>query len=264
MKLPQRNTWETGYNKSMTIFDLTGLTPLQREITESAIRRTRFNYMKLQPKLRETKGKDLIPVEWLDLSGYATRLKVQREAGQHAHIHENGDTGHPIEARQRVLGLAWYSGKVSIDISLESQPELAQEVFLSEAAHMVDFFFMTDAQRKAIYDAFHAEGTPEHGHGWLDTGEYRDWVGEAFMGGFIVAFTDIKPTIPFSHPASPEVGRKIRDILQPPLTADFGGVTRSIVFHKMQSHRKSDWPVKYASRKAAEDAGRRPCKVCKP
>lgn len=246
------------------IFDLSALTPRQREITQEAINRCTFDWSLLEPKLLAEKGKSKIPVEWVDLSRYAAQLAEQKAQGKHAHIHERGDTGHPIEARSRVLGLAWYSGKVSIEQSLESEPQLAMEVFLAEGAHMVDFFYMTDEQRGEVFDAYHADDLPEHGHDWFDKGTYWEWVGESFMSGFMVAYSDLPISLDnFTHKTTTEVANKIRQILTPELEANFGYLNRSKSFHKADHWRKR-WDVAVASREEAASTGRMPCKVCKP
>jgi hypothetical protein len=118
-----------------------------------------------------------------------------------------------------VLGLAWYEGKVSIEKSLVNEPELAMEVFMSEGAHMVDFFYMSPEQRQAIFDLYHGGDTNPHDHGWFEeTGnnDYWSWVGESFMAGFCFAYTDIVPTMDsFTHPSTPAIGQEIRKILTP-------------------------------------------------
>lgn len=190
----------------------------------------------------------------------------------HVHIEYNGDKAHGIEYRHKVLGLAWYSGKVSLDITLINDPELAQEVFLSEGAHMVDFFWMTPTQRQDIFNAFHGSTTnpPDHNHSWFDVGPYNTWVGEAFMGGFIKAFSNIQVSIPFVHEPTPYVAARIRDILKSEPTAPtaptndayFSTAAYSWFFHR--NHAYLPRRVIYDNRDAAVNTGKRPCPFCKP
>lgn len=254
------------------IYDLSSLTPRQREIIEQVLARTKFDWKRLVPKLQAEKNKSQIPVEWTDLSRYMAQAS-RKKAGHHHHLHIAGDTAHPIEFRNKVLGLAWYSGKISLDISLESDPLLAQEVFLAEGAHMVDFFYMTDEERKAIFDAYHDGNTDDHGHDWFDKGTYWDWAGESFMGGFTLAYSDLLPSMgTFTHPSTPQVAQKIRTILDrtPPEPEKpqapekpYGATNKSKVFH-WANHLQKRWQVTFASASDAKATGRRACKQCKP
>ena len=220
-------------------------------------------------------GDATVPVEWDDLSRYNTI----NDAEGHKHVHINGDIGHVLEARERVLGLAWYSGKVTLEQELVHRPTLAMEVFLSEGAHMVDFENiggMTDEQRRRIWNAVHP---PEqhipagadvvdgvdlgHGHGWFDVGSYRSWVGEAWMGLFTRAFSDIPVTIPFDHPATDEAVADVRRIFLPATEPEpYFGIAGSSVYH--DRHRGVRRDVEFATEADAVAAGRRPCGVCRP
>lgn len=313
------------------VWNLVG-TPSQNAIVQDALNRCDFPFQWLEPELRSEVGKTQIPVEWADLSRYgqANAVEVPRAAGGHGdhdhghdereltHFHvedpETGDKAHGIGFRSRVLGLAWYSGKVSLENTLESDPELAKEVFLAEGAHMVDFFYMTEDHRRKVWNAVHddaadlPEGTPVgngtdlgHGHGWFDVGGYYSWVGEAFMGLFIKAFSDLPVTINFDHPATPEAAAETRvaflgtetpeppaedpvvepeqpgtpvppeDPIEPAPTppedgggaeAPFYGLEGSKVFH--DSHKRVAREVEWGTFEEAINAGRTPCKVCKP
>jgi hypothetical protein len=232
-------------------------TDSQRAIVQAALARCTYPFRSLVPGLQAQKSKTTIPVEWADLSRYAAIVAESKASGGHAHVHEYGDTGHPIEARERVLGLAWYSGRISLDLTLEQEPELAGEVLLSEGAHMIDFFAMSDTQRDLIYAAFHGGEMTEHGHGWWDEGTYREWVGEALMGGVVRAYSDYPVTIPFVHPPTDEAVAGIRRAMTP-----YYGLTSSAVVH--DQHRgipAQEWFTSVADFTAQ---GRRPCRVCKP
>lgn len=241
------------------MFDLSNLAPEERLITEQAIARTSFHWNLLKPKLQAEKNKASIPVEWVDLSRYAQSLSESKSKGGHNHIHENDDVGHPIEFRNRVLGLAWYSGKISVEKSLVSEPVLAQEVFLSEVAHMVDFFYMSEEQRKQIFLSYHGGDASEHGHDWFDKGTYWEWIGESFMNGFVKAYSDVPVAMDnFTHKTTDEVAAQIRDILKAP----FGALRKSKVFHR-RNHWAHVWDVEFADKNQAQEE-RRACKVCKP
>lgn len=299
------------------IFNLVG-TATQNGIILDALQRTNFPWEKLESKLLATKNKTKIPVEWADLSAYgaqASKAEAPREVvsdedhdhehdddheheegetveGEISHFHvedEDGNTAHGIAYRERTLGLAWYSGKVSIDISLESNPTLAKEVFLSEGAHMVDFFFMTDKQRTEIFNAFHGNtaAPAPHGHGWFDVGGYNTWVGEAFMGGFVKAYSPFPVTIPFVHPPTDYTSKRIREILTPepvqepaptPLpspapertpptpspkpTDQYVSTQYTPFFHR--NHAGYRGSVIYATRDEAVAARKIPCFTCRP
>jgi hypothetical protein len=252
------------------VFQLLG-TAQQNAIIQDTLDRCTFPFVKLQPGLMASAGRDYIPVDWQDLSRYAAALEAQKAKNGHGHIHEEGDTADPVEFRERVLGLAWYSGRVTLEATLVSDPVLAAEVFLSEGAHMVDFFFMTDEHRRAIFNAFHGSeaDAPEHGHGWFDVGGYRSWAGEAFMGAFVKAYSDFPVTIPFDHPPTDYAVQRIRQILTPELfpvpekpSNDVYGTRRGKVFH--DSHKGVPVEVEWPTAEAAVADGRRPCKTCKP
>lgn len=167
-----------------------------------------------------------IPVRWEDLSRFRPEPEGVVEL---RHGHDHGEEFDTLEARHQVLGLAWYSGEVWVDLTLAGRPMLAYEVFLSEAAHMFDFFGMTDDERIAVWNAVHdpmfhlepgTEVTPDGGvfhqahseHGWFDRGQYFDFVGEAFMGLFVRAFAPSVPvTIEFpEHPATERAATLVR------------------------------------------------------
>lgn len=254
--------------------------PQARLIIEQAITACRFDWSLLLPGLQKgtewsEPGKTMIPVEVADLSRFAqARASADvhdhdhnDSALTHLHVEQDGDRAHGIATRERVLGLAWYSGKVSVDQSLVSDPLLMQEVFLAEGAHMVDFFYISPEQREAIFRAYHGGDTTAHDHGWFEeTGnqDYWSWVGESFMGGFIQAYSDIEPTLDaFVHKSTDEIGRQIRDILTPtPAQARFFGVQHSKVFHDRE-HGLANI-LEFHSYDEAVAAGRRPCSVCRP
>jgi hypothetical protein len=254
------------------LFDIQG-TPNQQRLVSEGLAKCDFPFERMRSKLWQDVRRNAIPILWEDLSQWGAQ-SAQAQAHpstDHHHDHERNPSpdstdADPLEVRGRVLGLAWYSGKVSLDLSLESDPPLCDEVNISEIAHMVNFFD-PNFPEQAIFDIFHGGSTPEHGHAWFDKGSYWDFVGESFMGGFIYAYAPTVPvTIEFNHPATPEVGRKIRELLTPelvvPETFNFFGVTNSKVFH--DSHERIKKDLLWRTYHDAEEAGRRPCKTCKP
>lgn len=281
----------------MTVFDYQG-TERQREIARTAMEvRCDFPWHILVPGLQAKTGRTRIPLDWQDLSRYAGTAEQHQGARGHKTadpvVEENGDHAILIEHRHRVLGLAWYSGRVTLEQTLVNEPELAGEVLLSEGAHMHDFFGMTMPQRVAVWNAVHPNNPPlpddfqivdgvdlGHGHGWFDVGGYYSWVGEAYMGLFVKAFSDYPVTIPFHHPVTPDAVRKVRELVFPPPAPEpepevpevpavtYCGFPKSKVFHQ-----DSCWVVRlspggcsspFPNREAAIAARRRPCRICKP
>lgn len=266
------------------IFQLAGTTR-QQAIVRTAIDRCSFPWGWLRAGLHADTGREKIPVDWQDLTRYrqASIQAGAQAARGHGDAHDitdplTNEKAHVL-ARERVLGLAWYSGKVTLDVSLERDPELAGEVFLSEGAHMIDFFWMADKHRVAVWNALHPEHQqldPDrpvadgedlgHGHSWFDVGGYASWVGEAFMGAFVAAFSDYKVTMLFpDHPVTPRAAQAIKAALIPsqPAPDPFVGAKRSSVYHHPRC-----WIVPAIL--APIDLGvvppedRRPCRLCKP
>ncbi len=242
------------------VFELHG-TPPQVSLVEAALDRFSFPWRILLPGLARRVGRQRIPIEWMDCQVYAAQAAAaeggeSHEDGgvtvhdhavlpndqplEHPHITVGGDTAHPItriiEGRRRILGLAFYSGRIGLDFSLQDNAELTAEVLGSEGAHMIDFFVMhyqPDLYR-AVFNALHPgtdqdapgpvpeEGAVHHGHGWFDAGSYYSWGGEAFMGPVVSTYSDIPVTIEFVHPPTEEA----RDVLRnawPPVTVGTPG-----------------------------------------
>lgn len=268
-------------------FDCTGLSPAQLDIIRRADEACDFPWPLLRPGLRATTGgRDTIPVAFRDLTTWSARME-----GSASHHHDHGhshsaagpEDAHLLEHRARALGLAYYSGKIELEVTLS--PALAIEVFLAEAAHMIDFFYMTPRQRESIFDVFHGADddphgpdTDAHGHGWFEeTGnnDYWSWVGEAFMGGFIAAFAPgIANTLSgFTHVLDASQAQAVRRVLiggdapAPDVEVDITGPgyfasKRGRTFH--DEHR-GIWPDRsFPTKEAAVADGLRPCGVCKP
>jgi hypothetical protein len=214
----------------VTILDPRGTTN-QNSIVVTGWARCDFPDPLLLPGLRAKANRSSIPVSWRNLNTQVAVLQRERsEVGSHAHEGE-------IDGRRMTLGLFWYSGEIELDLSLESQPLKAAEVLIAEGAHAQDRFHMTPEMRRAIWEQWHpGEQTTQHDteHGW--SVPFAEWTGEmdqpgvpevgyydtgieAWMSAFLLAYTDIEPTLddPFAHRTTPDIARRIREIVTPDL-----------------------------------------------
>jgi hypothetical protein len=191
------------------VFDLRG-TEAQRALTQAALDRCDFPWVRLLPQLLSEAGRDRLVIEWADLATQPRQL-----ARQHGAPPERIRPGATM--RERVLGEAWTDGLTRIDISVQPDPELAHEVILSEVAgHQVDFFLLTEDHRRAITEAYHPTGPDEHV--WFDKGAYETWIGEALMAGGTRAYSDVTVSLTqFVHATTDDVARRIRRIITPDL-----------------------------------------------
>jgi len=238
----------------------------QQNVSKAILNRCTFPLDALIPGLQAATGRQTIPVQWSDLSHYGASM-----ANSEGHQHEGDAEAHPVERRERVLGLAWTNGRIELDLSLEGNLELAGEVLLSELAHMVDFFLMSPEQRVAFWNLFHykdsvAQLAPGadiqdgkdlgHGHGWFDVGGYYSWAGEALMGVIVKAYSSFPLTIAFDHSIDTAVAEGARKILTP-----YFGSAKGRTFH--DSHvavkRQRHWTTRELALRE-----RVPCKTCKP
>lgn len=165
----------------MSIFKITG-SPSQVATIQRAIARCSFPFDKLAFMLQQATGKNQIDVSFQRLGS-------------------------------GVGGMASEAGWIQISTALGDAE--AQEVFLMESAHAVDFFYTTNQQRKAIYDAFHPAG-PDN-HSWFEPSTYWNQVGEAFMYAFVWAFSDLRPASSFAHKPTEAIAATVRQV--------YGGVT---------------------------------------
>ncbi len=273
----------------MTVWEYRG-TPSQVAIARQTFDACSFPWEKMRDGIVAACGGAfcLVVVEWADLSRYA----AARGAQSATHDHDHGV--HPVERRGRVLGLAYYPqparqfpGKVVLDNSLEAEPALAAEVALSEGAHMVDFHALTNAHRIAIWNALHPgaeQDIPDgvqvvdgadlgHGHSWFDVGGYYEWLGEAWMGLFVRAFSPYPVTINFSHPPTDEAIAAVQALFLPPavppvVLPTVRGKSRGKVYHRADAHplwfRLPGATVEWATPAAARAEGRRACRLCDP
>lgn len=207
-------------------FDMRGIRSLAyRKILQEALNACDYPFNRIR---RSTKRR--IPVTVTDLSRYTDAL------GQKTHAHVHGAKGHGhltagmVGRRRAPLGLYWLptpdnpAGAIEISNAIMNDPDLAQEVFLAEAAHAVDYGLpLSDEQRKKIFGFYHGGDESAHGdHGWFEESggqDYWSWVGESFMGGFMMAFADSLPRPlqarqQWKHPTTKEIAQKIRALLK--------------------------------------------------
>lgn len=248
-------------------FDLSQLTRPQRLIIDGAIARCDFPFELCLPALHDRWGRRSIVVTWEPLEPYLGGVGHEHDESVHA-------TAHPVQARGRVAGLAWTDGRIMLAPWLESESALAVEVWLAEAAHQVDFFFISQDQRRALFALFHhGDPTPHDDHGWFEEAgnqNYWDWVGESWMAAFTLAYSDVVPDwMDFSHRVTAEARDTIRSILGVPMPpappsgpAPYFGATRSKLFH--DQHRRVTRDLEWATRELAIASGRRPCGTCRP
>lgn len=148
----------------MSIFNVRGTTA-QQSIIDKAVAATRFDPNLMLPGLKRATGKDQIDVYFRNLGS-------------------------------SIGGTASTAGVVEINTSLSDLA--AQQVFVMEGyAHCTDFFYLTDVQRKAIFDLWHPVG-PD-GHSWFEPSSYWNQVGEALMDLFVWAFTPWETQNAFVH-----------------------------------------------------------------
>ncbi len=270
----------------MTVWNLRGTEP-QNSLVREALAACDFPFDELLPSLQR-EAKTSIAVDWADLSRYAHGAEGHEHAdGAHTVVRE-------VDGRARVLGLFYLPPymKVVLDLGLAARPVLAQEVFLAEAAHAVDYAYMLDrGMRDEVWNALHAgtdddvdhvaeSGDLDHGHSWFDgPGGYSTWVGEAFMEAFIRAFAPSIPvTIQLAHPVTAEAAATIRAALlaplappepepapDPPAPPPAGRVYRGKRKHVVHDSHVGVEPVEWFNSLAdAQAAGLRACKVCRP
>lgn len=278
----------------------------QNALVQQALAACDFPFERLVPSLNR-EGKTHINVDWQDLSRYTAS-----DGKGHDHIHDGDAVAHPVErvveGRRRVLGLFYLPPytRIVLDFGLVNHPMLAQEVFLAEGAHAVDYHYMTAEHRRAFVNSVHNESLPPghsvadgvafrldgHTCSWFDVGSYSWWVGEAFMEGFIEAYSNIPVSIKLNHPVGPEDRNTIREALTPtpvappepapeptpepepqpeptpepePEARFYRGKTKkkkSTIFHDKHGRIEPDeW---FSSLDEATASGLRACKTCKP
>jgi hypothetical protein len=271
----------------VSAFDLASNTPEQRAIIEAAVAACDFDFDRILPRLLTDTGRTAVPVTWEDLTRPAAAptdaAPITEPAARHHDDHSHGE-------RRATLGLFYYSGRIVIERSLQQRPNLAVEVFLAEVAHAVDRYFLTAEMRRAIWAVWHPGGqTSDHdaAHGWA--APFSQWTGdmdqpgtaevgyyesgiEAWMSGFTRSFApDVPVTLeaPFAHRTTPEQAAQIRDIVQPepepePEPEQVCASKYGYAYHRIGAHWWVICTRTYPTREAAEEAGRRACRICKP
>ena len=248
----------------MTRWTLTG-TDAQREIAALALAEIKFPWEKL------TALPGSPELGWRDLNPGMGGLGMVADEPRHHEGHHPAGEDRPdslegeIDGRRWTMGVIYtMSGRIYIDVRLESQPEAAMAVIGAEIAHAVDFFLpMTDDQRNELLRLWNQPGTT-----WWEVYDYGDEYfrigGEAFMHEFVAAYTDLDfgDKSPFLHDAGVEpvdvqriLGIERIDAKPPVLLKRF---PPSMVYH-----RASHYPSKVGVT-VGDTAGMRPCKVCKP
>jgi hypothetical protein len=247
----------------MSRWNLTG-TENQKMIARLALEEIKFPWDRLTalPGTPELGWRDLNP----GMGGLWSAEAPRHHEGHHPAGEDRPDgLEGEIDGRRWTMGLIYtQSGRIYLDVRLESQPEVAMAVIAAEVAHAVDFFLpMTDEQRDELLRLWGHPGTT-----WWEVFDYGDEYfrigGEAFMHEFVAAFTDLDfgDKTPFLHDAGvePEDVRRILGIqrtdAQPP--AAYKHFPPSKVYHRM-----SHYPAKIGGT-LSDPTGFRPCKVCKP
>lgn len=251
-------------------WNLTG-TENQRAILRAAFETIKFPF----DRLAQLPGTP--EMGWRDLNGgrYAAAAVHSLDlARSHEGHHDSEDRPDAFEGevdgRRWIMGLIYTrSGRIYLDVRLEQHPQLAMAVVAAEIAHAVDFFLpMTDDQRNELLRLWGKGGT------WWEVSDYGSEYfrlgGEAFMGEFVAAYTDLPfDRSPFLHDAGvePDDVRRVLGIERtdaPPKPLPFvhfpGGPD---IYHK-PTHLFRRGGRKVAGEPLFSLDGFRPCRICKP
>lgn len=176
---------------SLGVFDLSAMDPAGRAVVESAVSRCSFDFTRLLPQMKSEGGITAIKVRWAALDkGVLAETPLLEGATE--------------EAADEVL----------ISQAIKDKPDDAAEAFLSECAHLVDFYLLSTANRREVVDAFPNLGTPER-DSWFEGAEYWEQVGEAFMNAFMLAYSDFTPDqSKFTHKADAGVVQRVKQIIE--------------------------------------------------
>jgi 4a-hydroxytetrahydrobiopterin dehydratase len=194
----------------ISLFDLVGMTAEQELWVRSAISRCTFDWSLLLPGLQQLTGRSTIDVRFQSLNGAAGGRAVR---------------GRRHELETFTFGMAFTDGRILLDTTLDENETAA--TFMAEGAHMVDFFYLTDAMRMEIAEAYAIANEVPVGEDiwwWVPDREvndrYYEQAGESFMNGFALAFS----TVPmwdweYKLRTTPTVITRIREVLKaPPVT----------------------------------------------
>jgi hypothetical protein len=202
-------------------FDLRGIPDRQhRAVIQGALNVCDYP----MTRIRRAKGVR-VPVTVADTSRFTAA-----RAGGDGHDHDHSEGVHPLtdpaDMRRAALGLFWLptvahpAGRIEVSDKIMGDVALAQEVFLAEAAHSIDYGAMNDTQRAAIFAiVHHGDPTPHGTHGWWEErggqNYWSDWVGETFMSLFMRAFAPSLPRPlearqPWTHRVTDEMAAQAR------------------------------------------------------
>lgn len=209
------------------IFQTSGSTEDQSKLF-FPLQRIFFPWDLLKPTLASS-GIQKIKLEYADLSGYG----LPKSADMHI-LDEHGNIGHAILVEHLpeefkhfrdhphpagdVAGLAWY-GKIQVSDVYRNNQSVTDWVISAEIAHEVDFFYLDpNDMRTALTRLVHHGATDAHP--WFG-GPYWEQVGEGWMSGFGIAYTDfVAPDPRFLHAFAVEMVPEIRTILRAQRTDD--------------------------------------------
>jgi hypothetical protein len=187
----------------------------------SPVQRILFPWDLLEGELLSS-GVGKITLEYADLSGFGIPLGLNGEVEEHV-VDDDGNVGHVMfvehlpyefhgaQEATRVAGLAWY-GKIQVDVSYRHNQAITDWVLSAEIAHEVDFFYLNpNGMRPALTKLAHPGG--EDNHPWFG-GDYWQQVGESWMAGLGIAYTDfVQPDPRFLHVFTAAMAPEIRRIL---------------------------------------------------
>ncbi len=209
----------------MFTWDLSALRPDHAAVVKGALKACDFPF----GRIRRLTGKK-VPVTVGDTSRFS-------QAAASGHDHHDDQHSHGVHVladhRNAALGLYWLptraypAGRVELSDRIMGNVALAQEVFLAEAAHAVDYGSLTDRDRERIFAIVHGGSSDPHGtHGWWEErggqGYWDDWVGEVFMSLFMRAFAPSLPRPmearqPWAHKVTDEMAAQTRRYLRRPV-----------------------------------------------
>ncbi len=190
--------------------------PAHLAVLQDAVRNLRYPLTRIH---RNTGRR--VPVTVADISRFNGFVE-----GAHSQAHDEGV--HPLtDARHQALGLYWLptaqhpAGRIEVSVSIMGDTPLAQEVFIAELAHAVDYGVpLSDAQRARIFAIVHGGDPTPHGtHGWWEErgghNYWSDWVGEVFMALFMRAFAprlsrSLEARQPWAHKVNDEMAKQVR------------------------------------------------------
>lgn len=217
------------YFKGMFAWDLSGLSPDHADVVKGALKACDYPF----GRIRRSTGKK-VPVTVADLSRWNRTVAVQNHYPSDTlvlAVAVHGEDVHVLAGyRQQAYGLYWLptdehpAGRVELSDKIMGSTALAQEVFLAEAAHAVDYGSLTDLERVRIFAIVHGGDSNPHGtHGWWEErgGQdyWADWVGEAFMGLFMRAFAPsltrpMENNQPWEHRLTDDMALQVRRYLK--------------------------------------------------